>query len=145
MMARIQRLVRGAFVALVHVCVCAAAGAQTGAVTQSIEVRVNLLTIPSGQCTSQSLSQQTNATVTVTCSTNEFVSIEAIPGKPYVFTHGGAHRWLPRSASQMAGEGISQAGIWREGSWGIGAGTITGLRVLRVSDAQEPLELLVSF
>jgi hypothetical protein len=112
-----------------------------GSIDHPITVRVHLFATPSGQCTSKSLSEQTNASVTVTCSMQEFVSIEAVPGRPYAFTHGGAHRWLPRSMSQ----GLSQAGIWREGTLGIGTGTITGLRVLRVSDANEPLELLVSF
>ncbi len=102
-------------------------------------VRVELLPIASGLCVSQSLSGQTHATVTVTCQNNEFVSIAAVPGRAYSLTHGGAHRWLPRS------QNMSQAGIWREGEWGIGAGTVTGLRVLRVAESDERLELLISF
>jgi hypothetical protein len=113
--------------------------ASAGSLEQGILVRVELLSHPSGLCISQSLSQQTQATVTVTCSSNEFVSIEAVPGQAYSLVHGGAHRWLPRN------QGVSQAGIWREGTLGIGTGTVTGLRVLRVSEADERLELLVSF
>lgn len=119
--------------------VLAAACANAGSLDHDFVVRVELLPRASGLCVSQSLSGQTQATVTVTCRDNQFVSIEAVPGRAFSFAHGGAYRWLPRS------QNLSQAVIWREDTFGIGVGTVTGLRVLRIAESDERLELLVSF
>lgn len=90
-------------------------------------------------CTSQTLSDAAQATVRVSCSSGQFVSIEPSPGKPFAGSHGGAFRFnfgpgLP-FASALAGTNGFHAG----------AGTVTSLRVVNLSGRETPLEMLVSF
>lgn len=47
-----------------------------------------------GYCINEVLSGETNAVVTVVCNSNQFVSIEARPGNPFLGTHGGAYRFF---------------------------------------------------
>ena len=90
-------------------------------------------------CTSTTLSQQTQATVTVVCATGQFVSIESLPGKPFAGTHGGAYRYVFAS-------GTVSPSVWAgESNPFIGSGTITSLRVLNLNAYQDRLEMLVSF
>ena len=92
-------------------------------------------------CTSSSLSQQTNATVKVVCGSSQFVSIEPALNKSFVGVHGGAfafnvHQNAPSTAAYSSISTTLQ---------GVGAGTITALRMLNLNEQDEGLELLVSF
>jgi hypothetical protein len=44
-------------------------------------------------CTSETLTEPTNAVVRVVCATSQFVSIAPSPGKPFLGTHDGAFRY----------------------------------------------------
>lgn len=94
---------------------------------------------PRGTCISESLSSQTRATVRVVCGTSQFVSIEAVPGRPFVGTHGGAFRYFfdPNSATPATASGLSNLFV--------GTGTVTGLRFIDISGLESFLEILVSF
>ncbi len=123
----------------------AAASSFAGSASGQFTVQVNLnkpgiAPDTSGYCTSQTLSADTNAIVTVVCSSGQFVSIEPQPGKPFLGTHGGAFRYY-------FGPGISlpPQETAREASPYTGAGTVTTLRIGRINGADGPLELLVSF
>ncbi len=70
----------------------------------------------SGMCVNQALSQAARATVTVVCSTNQFVSIAPLPGAPYIGTHGGAFRYVLTPATLGPEDGPD---------WQAGTGTIT--------------------
>lgn len=112
----------------------AMAGTTTGTLAVNISLQGN-----AALCTSQTLSQATNAIVRVVCGTGQFVSIEANPAKPFLGVHGGAYRFsfgpgLPRPADGY--DGISPY---------IGAGTVTAMRILNVNGKLGPIELLVSF
>lgn len=98
-----------------------------------------------GICTSASLSHTTNATVWVTCQGNQFVSIEPQPGKPFIGTHGGAHRFAFSQRAGLSGVPISFGQSVTELDAAVGQGTITALRVLNLTERDERLELLVSF
>lgn len=74
-------------------------------------------------CVNQSLSQATQATVTVTCSTNQFVSISPAPGQGFrAGTHGGAFLFMLRPGVQSDVDDLT---------WQSGAGTITTLQISR--------------
>lgn len=93
---------------------------------------------PSGICTSASASGATNATVRVVCSSGQFVSIEAAPGRPFAGTHGGAFRF-------NFGPGLPLPAMAAAFNMNIGAGTVTALRILNLNSQEAPLEMLVSF
>jgi hypothetical protein len=101
-------------------------------------VTVNL----AGICISSALSQQTNALVRVTCQGNQFVSIEQRDGKPFVGTHGGAHRYIFNKTTAGKFDFSSLGNLLEDR---VGQGTITALRVLDLTETDERLELLVSF
>jgi hypothetical protein len=112
----------------------ASAGTSSGGFNVTINMGLTRQT-----CTSTALSQQTNATVTVVCSTGQFVSIESVPNRSFAGTHGGAHRFV------FATNTVSPA-VWTgESDLFMGAGTITSLRVLNLNAYQDRLEMLVSF
>lgn len=90
-------------------------------------------------CTSQTLSEQTNATVRIVCATGQFVSISPLPGRQFLGTHGGAFRYNFRGNSHSPGLNRSADGFFP------GAGTVTGMRVYSAGDSDGLLELLVSF
>ena len=135
-------------IALLVVSTFAAPAVNAGVVSGAFDVKVNLLAQPTGICISSSLSQQTNAIVRVTCQGNQFVSIEARPGQAFVGTHGGAYRFaLYRFGFSGTRPEQVDGYIGIRGAvddW-IGTGTITGLRVLNLTERDERLELLVSF
>jgi hypothetical protein len=110
-----------------------------GTASHDFQVQVRLTPASTGLCISQSLSQQTNATVTVTCRDREFVSIEATARRAYGFTHGGAYRFVMPSGYFSIGQ------LWRDHPQGVGIGTVTALRVMQLQDVDDRLELLVSF
>ncbi len=90
----------------------------------------------SGFCISQTLSQATNAIVTVTCATNQFVSIAPRTGIPFVGTHGGAFRYMFESG------GLTPPG---DPLWYFGSGTVTTLRVYHVDQQERAMEVEVTF
>lgn len=100
---------------------------------------------PVGMCISSSLSQVTNAIVRVTCEGNQFVSIEPQSGKPFVGTHGGAHRFAFSQRSGFVDGQVSLGQSVGVLEAAIGQGTVTALRVLDLTEKDEKLELLVSF
>jgi hypothetical protein len=110
-----------------------------GSVAGHFQVKIRLQSHASGLCISQTLSEQTNATVTVTCRDKEFVSIEARPGIGMQFAHGGAYRYVFMKYDALASLRSEDS------TFGMSSGTITGLRVLRIQDSSDRLELLVSF
>jgi hypothetical protein len=96
-------------------------------------------------CFSRSLSGLTRARVEVTCSTGRFVSIDAVPGLPFLGVHGGAFRYvIPFVAETTA---------WQAGDAGAVQGTVTMLRVYDLTRPEgpgnawwdRPLEMRVSF
>lgn len=103
-----------------------------------------------GVCYSRSLSEQTGATVQVVCDSGQFVSIEAVPGQPFLGVHGGAFRY---SMSIDRDRSLYEAAAKDPFGWRTGWGTVTMLRLYDVQHAggpgdfwaDRPLELLVSF
>lgn len=103
-----------------------------------------------GVCYSQSLSQKTGASVQVVCDSGQFVSIEAVPGQPFLGVHGGAFRY---SMSIDRDRSLYEAAAKDPFGWRTGWGTVTMLRLYDVQHAggpgdfwaDRPLELLVSF
>lgn len=78
-----------------------AASAQAGTITAQFPVQITLANplfaanAAAGTfCVNQALSQASQATVTVVCSTNQFVSIQPVAGNAFVGTHDGAYRFL---------------------------------------------------
>ena len=98
-----------------------------------------VLTARGSICVSGSESAATTAQVRVICSTGQFVSIEPMPGHPFVGTHGGAFRF------SFGPGGTAFGGLADFGKINVGGGTVTALRVVNLADSQTPLEMLVSF
>ena len=80
-----------------------------------------------GVCYSRTLSEQTRARVEVTCSSDQFVSIEAIPGVPFLGVHGGAFRYSIPFVAETASWEADASG--RTGAMG----TVTMLRLYDLS------------
>ena len=120
----------GCFFAASSACI---AGQATG----SFNVVVTLN--KTGTCTSQTLSEQTNALVKVVCATGQFVSISPAPGKPFLGTHGDAFRYSFRTNSVSSLGNIGDEGFYP------GAGTVTGLRIYNANGPDGQFEMLVSF
>jgi hypothetical protein len=103
-----------------------------------------------GVCYSKSLSDKTGASVQVVCDSGQFVSIEAVPGQPFLGVHGGAFRY---SMSIDRDRSLYEAAAKDPFGWRTGWGTVTMLRLYDVQHAggpgdfwaDRPLELLVSF
>ena len=102
-----------------------------------------------GVCYSRSLSEKTGASVQVVCDSGQFVSIEAVPGQPFLGVHGGAFRY---SMSIDRDRSLYEAAAKDPFGWRTGWGTVTMLRLYDVHAdgpgdywADRPLELLVSF
>jgi hypothetical protein len=103
-----------------------------------------------GVCYSRSLSEQTRASVQVVCDSGQFVSIEAVPGQPFLGVHGGAFRY---AMSIDRDRSVYEAAAKDPFGWRTGWGTVTMLRLYDVQHAggpgdfwaDRPLELLVSF
>jgi hypothetical protein len=103
-----------------------------------------------GVCYSRSLSEKTGASVQVVCDSGQFVSIEAVPGQPFLGVHGGAFRY---SMSVDRDRSVYDAAAKDPFGWRTGWGTVTMLRLYDVQHAggpgdfwaDRPLELLVSF
>jgi hypothetical protein len=103
-----------------------------------------------GVCYSRSLSVQTGASVQVVCDSGQFVSIEAVPGQPFLGVHGGAFRY---AMSIDRDRTLYEAAAKDPFGWRTGWGTVTMLRLYDVQHAEgpgdfwadRPLELLVSF
>jgi hypothetical protein len=111
--------------------------AYAGVVQASFAVNINLNNPGgSGYCINQTLSQSTNAIVNVVCSTNQFVSIEPQPGKPFLGTHGGAYHFVLAPRKMLSSD---------DPLWYIGVGTITTMRVIHDEGREDMLEMLVSF
>lgn len=144
----LRRLAAAAFLAF---SALVAGGAQAGAAVGNFDVRINLMVpaspasglgqVPAnhGFCTSESLSAQAQATVTVVCQTGQFVSIKPMPGKPFVGTHGGAWRYVFGRGTGAMAPPDSLFNPY------IGTGTVTSLRVLDIAGQEGILEFLVSF
>jgi len=102
-----------------------------------------------GVCYSRSLSEKTGASVQVVCDSGQFVSIEAVPGQPFLGVHGGAFRY---AMSIDRDRSVYEAAAKDPFGWRTGWGTVTMLRLYDVHAdgpgdywADRPLELLVSF
>ena len=102
-----------------------------------------------GVCYSRSLSEKTGASVQVVCDSGQFVSIEAVPGQPFLGVHGGAFRY---AMSVDRDRSVYEAAAKDPFGWRTGWGTVTMLRLYDVHAdgpgdywADRPLELLVSF
>lgn len=92
------------------------------------------------RCVNLSLGERTQARVEVSCSSGAFVNIEPQPGKPFLGTHGGAHRFHFSADSALpAGLAMARADPH------LGAGTITSLRIYNIQGDSGPVEMLVSF
>ncbi len=87
-------------------------------------------------CTSLTLSQATNAIVTVTCGDNQFVSIAPRAGAPFLGTHGGAYRFLFEPGAPVSSE---------DPLWHVGTGTVATLRIYQPEKMEYPVEIEVSF
>ena len=130
----------------------------TVGITLSQPVTAGVTSVPSspaqpqraGVCYSRSLSEKTGASVQVVCDSGQFVSIEAVPGQPFLGVHGGAFRY---SMSIDRDRSVYDAAAKDPFGWRTGWGTVTMLRLYDVQHAggpgdfwaDRPLELLVSF
>lgn len=106
-------------------------GACAGEATADFQVSVRINPV----CVSQVLSDATQAEVKVFCPTGQFVQIEADPGKPFVGTHGGAHRFNLPSNALPSGMVIANADPL------LGSGTVASLRVTNLQGETVPLEV----
>jgi hypothetical protein len=89
-------------------------------------------------CVNQALSHAAHATVTVVCSTNQFVSIAPLPGAPYIGTHGGALRYALTPGKPLQPDG--------DLAWQVGTGTVTTLQVERRKwDLWDITEIQISY
>ena len=127
--------------AAISLCM-ANARAETQSSNFDVQITLNTPKVQ-GICTNQLQSQATNALVKVVCGAGQFVSIEAVPDRPFLGTHGGAHRFSFGSSSAMRLELTS--GINGYIGAGVGSGTVTALQVLNLNYLDGPLEMLVSF
>ncbi len=107
--------------------------------TTNERFNVNIKLAQRDVCVSSSLSDLTHATVRVVCVNGHFVSIEFVPGRPFVGTHGGAHRFIFAPGTTLPSDLVGESALY------MGSGTITSLRVLNLSALKDRLELLVSF
>jgi hypothetical protein len=143
----LRRMAAAAVLALGGLSTQAGAGAAVGSFNVHINLMVpaspasglGLVPASSGFCTSESLSQASNALVTVVCATGQFVSIRPMPGKPFTGTHGGAFRYMLRPGVTTAPVDSVLPAPYAD------TGTVTSLRVLDVSGQEGILEFLVSF
>jgi hypothetical protein len=94
-------------------------------------------TAQTGYCISKSLSQKTNAVVTVVCKNDQFVNIEPRPGTPFSPVSGGAYRFLLTPSVQVAQDN-NPLNI-------MGAGTITTMHIYNEDGKEDTMEMLVSF
>ena len=108
----------------------------------SFSINIRLNESDTGICVSASQSIQTNALVTVSCNSGQFVSIEPRFGKSFVGVHGGAFRFSFSNRNAVPFEALRDGKLF--GDWG-GNGTVTALRVMNMVETDEKLELLVSF
>jgi hypothetical protein len=94
--------------------------------------------MPSGVCTSDTLSERTGAIVRVVCATGQFVSIGPRPGGRFIGTHGGAYTYY---------FGPAFGALYRadSGEFTTGTGTIASFRIFNVTEIEGPVEMLVSF
>jgi hypothetical protein len=138
--------------ALVIGCAGLAAPALAGTATGQFPVRITLANplyanAPAGAaagaaatgafCVNQALSQATQATVTVVCSTNQFVSIQPVPGASFLGTDAGAYRFLLRPDVYAQPADLT---------WQAGMGTITTLQIVRKKRSQwEITEIQISY
>lgn len=115
-----------------------AVSADAGTARSTFPVNITLANpgAGSGFCTSQTLSQAANATVTVTCVGNQFVSIAPRTGIPFLGTNGGAFRYMFKPGDLTAAD---------DPLWYFGSGTITTFRVYHVDKQEHAMELEVTF
>ncbi|WP_411878437.1 hypothetical protein [Polaromonas sp. YR568] len=86
-------------------------------------------------CTSETLTEPTNAVVRVVCATSQFVSIAPSPGKPFLGTHDSPFRY--NLGTGAAGNATTTTTT--------GASTVTGLRIYNAYGSAGPQEMLVRF
>lgn len=115
-----------------------AAGGQTFGVRITLYAGAGPTATTPGVCTSETLSEQSGATVRVVCQSGQFVSIGPTPGAAFVGTHGGAYSYYFGSTLS----GINVAGY---GEFAHGAGSIASYRIFGVTEVDGRLDLLVSF
>lgn len=120
----------------------ACSSAYAGSTNGSFNVNIRLNESSTGICVSASKSVQTNALVTVTCNSGQFVNIEPRLNKAFAGVHGGAFRFSFSDRSQVPVEALQSGSFFAD--W-VGNGTVTALRVLNMVETDEKLELLVSF
>ncbi|MBX7229221.1 MAG: hypothetical protein K1X48_06420 [Burkholderiaceae bacterium] len=110
--------------------------------TQSanFEVRITLnARTNEGLCTHQLDSQASNAIVKVVCSSGQFVSIQALPNRPFLGTQGGAHQFWFSPLSGVSAGFVSEVETY------IGNGTVSFFRVINLNYLDGPLEMWLSF
>ena len=135
-----RAILLSAAAALLTGYVVAPADAATANATFNVNITLNTAPPPQvGVCVSSTLSAQTNAVVKVVCGSDQFVSIESVPGKSFLGTHGGAHRYI------FAPSTIIPYALLGEPDPYAGRGTVTSLRVFNLNALHDRLELLVSF
>lgn len=89
-------------------------------------------------CVNHTLSAKNNATVTVTCSTNLFVSIEPVTGKLFPGSNGGAYRYLfPLGAVNGKADDLT---------WLAGRGTVTSFKISTLKkNAWDIMEIQINY
>lgn len=88
-------------------------------------------------CVNRTLSAENNATVTVTCSTDLFVSIEPATGTIFPGSNGAAYRFLFPSAVKARADDLT---------WLAGRGTVTSFRISTLKkNAWDIMEILVNY
>ena len=121
---------------------CLSTTSTAATVSGSFGITIRLNESETGICVSASQSIQTNALVTVSCNSGQFVNIEPRFGKSFVGVHGGAFRFSFSDRNAVPFEALRDGKLF--GDWG-GNGTVTALRVMNMVETDEKLELLVSF
>ncbi len=117
----------------------------TDQATFAVQIQLNGGSYPvldsDGYCVNEVLSEQTNAIVTVVCNTNQFVSIRAQPGKPFLGTHGGAYLYSFGKDRQQTRRFLNDDNA----AWLSGYGSSTSMRIFFTDDMRELREMLVTF
>ena len=104
----------------------------------SFNINISLLTRP-GLCLSESLSQGTGAAVHVVCESSQFVSIDPMPGRPFLGVHGGAFRYMLGPGNMLTPQYPDMPNPF------VGVGTVTELRIFNADSPGGLLEILISF
>ena len=122
--------------------------------TVFVKVRTGPDPVVTATCASETLSQQTGATVSVLCGSNQVVQIEANADATFLGTHGGAFRYVTTQRENalaqrgktvaLQGPGAVAASAWKSAA--LSNAVVTAMHVPpSAQSTHEAVEVLVSF